>query len=103
MVDPKPLLKLFGEGASVVTQIATDTSTNARRQTSSSFDPTIGQLIEDYMVGTDGVVPHSLGRLPKGAIVLRSYPEGNVTCSGFTVSEVFLSLSAATTVTLWVV
>jgi hypothetical protein len=86
VVDPKPLLKGFGAAADVAGQIATDKAINSRRQSKGStsedarieglgggVDITDGQLIEnhDLSAGTPYIVPHNLGRVPVGAIVLK--------------------------------
>ena len=72
MVDTRALLKTFGEGADVLAQIATDKSTNARRQTASTFDIRNGELIEGISANPNGttVIPHGRGANAKGAIIL---------------------------------
>lgn len=117
MVDPRPLLKGFGAAADVAGQIATDKAINGRRQSKGatasdaavqglrgSVDITDGQLIEnhDLSSGTPTVVPHSLGRVPVGAIVLKqnvgTAAEFCVSCS---IDSVVMS-SSVVTVSLWV-
>jgi len=103
MVDTRALLKTFGEGADVIAQIATDKSTNARRQTASTFDIRNGQLIENLSVTDTLDVPHSLGRLPKGAFVLFDEQNAGVSCTKLTTSSVTLTANSQTVCAIWVV
>jgi hypothetical protein len=123
MVDTKPLLKGFGAAADVIGQIATDKAVNSRRQSSESsrlsylaavaaaaptpYDISQGQLLEDYDLGPSNpaTVPHSLGRLPMGAIVLKSDASGSqiVDCIGATENDVTIRNDGDDhIVTLWI-
>lgn len=116
MVDPKPLFKTFGSGADVVGQIATDKAVNARRLTdasSSLFDITQGQLIEDHLLSSSGTgfvageILHDLGRVPTGVIVLKQdLPQGGgsaVYCEATALDKVTMSADTGITVTVWIV
>jgi hypothetical protein len=123
MVDTKPLLKGFGATADVATQIATDKAINSRRQSAESsrlsflatsaaaepapYDISQGELIEDYDLGgsNPAVVPHSLGYLPRGALVLKSDTPGSdsIDCVGATEDDVTIRNPGLNRiVTLWV-
>jgi hypothetical protein len=102
MVDTKPLLKGFGAAVDVAGQIATDKAVNSRRVRSdfSQFDITNGQLVEDATADALGKVPHSLNRVPKGALILMSDPAAlltNVTREDLTFD------TPGAVVTVWVV
>lgn len=103
MVDTRALLKTFGEGVDSIAQIATDKAVNARRQTVSSFDITRGQLLENITLPATNPIPHSLGRVPKGALLLLSTGGVEVFCTKATVSTVTLTAPSSTTATVWVV
>ena len=107
MVDTKPLLKGFGAAADVVGQIATDKAVNSRRVRSNflQFDITQGQLIEDGVVPTgetEVAVPHLLGRVPAGALVLKS-SDFNIHITEATERTVTVDSPAGTVFTIWVV
>lgn len=110
MVDTKPLLKGFGAAADVVGQIATDKAVNSRRVRSNflQFDITQGQLIEDGVVPvvtppvTKVEVPHRLGRVPVGAIVLKS-SDFNIHITEATERTVTVDSPPGTVFTIWVV
>lgn len=110
MVDTKPLFKGFGAAADVVGQIATDKAVNSRRTRSDflQFDITAGQLIQDHAL-TAGIteVPHALGRIANGAIVLKeNWSAGavnDVVCVGTGSSTVSIRSTADNVVTLWVI
>lgn len=111
MVDTKPLLKGFGAAAGVARQIATDKAVNSRRVRSdfTQFDITGGQLIEDYQLnpvdpGSPTKVPHKLGRVPAGAIIMKLASAGYAHCSAASETHVSIIHSQADdVVTLWVV
>ena len=122
MVDPKPLLKGFGAAVDVAGQIATDKAINGRRQTSVSSqierdeeaslsdNLSDGELIENYALadGTNQTtVPHSLGRVPRGAVVmLADYSDQDIAirCIAVSASNVTILHSNVSpgSVTLWV-
>jgi len=112
VVDTKPLLKGFGAAADVARQIATDKAVNSRRTRSNTFDIAQGQLIEEYELTGSAehaqltYVPHSLGRVPKGVLVLKNNSSSFTTscdCVDATIDTVKMRSQAFITVTLWVV
>jgi hypothetical protein len=102
--DPKPLLKGFGAAADVAGQIATDKAVNSRRTRSdfSQYDITKGQLLTDLTLETgEDIFPHSLGRVPTGAFVLKA--GDSAVCVSTTLDTVSIKGTAADIVTVWVV
>jgi hypothetical protein len=102
MVDTKPLLKGFGALTNVASQIATDKAVNSRRTRSgfSQFDITQGQLLENVKTDDQSRIAHSLGKKPKGAIILFSAAPLSVV----TLSDTHLTFDAPNvSATLWVV
>ena len=117
MVDPKPLLKMFGSGVDAIAQIATDKAVNARRQTSTTsginaanarraggVNISEGELIVDVAleIGNENEVPHSLGREAFGALVIKNSNAFVAVCVGTSASSVTMDAVGSTTVTLWV-
>jgi hypothetical protein len=114
VVDTKPLLKGFGAAADVVGQIATDKAINSRRRSKGTgnrisrlrgeIDITDGQLIEGWDLATEptGVVPHNLGRVPIGVIVVKQ-DIGSAAdyATGFSIDTITMH-GATQTVSLWV-
>ena len=116
----------FGAAADVATQIATEKSINPRRQSAESgrveetnlalaadaaaaeallFHIEDGQLLEDVDLGAAGVtaVPHTLGSVPTGAIIL-ALDIGTAWVRGADSAEVSVEHSDNDAiVTLWVV
>lgn len=103
MVNTKPLLKTFGAGANVFGQIATDKAVNARRQAFPSFDIADGELVEDVEVPGLALVPHTLGRVPAGALVLKASGLGEILCVETSESDVTMASNGTHTVTIWIV
>lgn len=103
MVDTKALLKGLGAGVDVVGQIATDKAVNARRRTRLTFDIRNGQLFENLVHGGGGVQQfrHGLGRIPKGAQVLKA--TGPVYCASTTLNTFDMVADSQTTFSVWVV
>ena len=101
------LLKTFGAGAAVAQQLATDKA--LRRKSTGvirGFDMADGELIKDASLGATSPteVPHNLGRVPEGAVVLKVSDLWEVACTATSLSSVTIRHSAPDiTVTLWVV
>lgn len=111
-------LKTFGAGVDVAGQIATDKALR-RKTTNSEFDTTVaeingrieeipddeianlyGELHNVTKAGGAELFPHTLGRVPSGAIIMQS--DILVFCSGLTPTE-FEITGAAGDVIVWVV
>lgn len=102
MVDTRPLFKGFGTAADVVRQIATDKAVNSRRIRSRfpKFDPTQGELLHNVTTSATGTLPHSLGRVPNGAVALHC-ASGPTICEGVSSTEVVMDRNNAL-MTVWV-
>lgn len=95
-----PILKLFGVGKDLVTsQMSQERGTQSVNTTISD-----GQLIENVdLTTTATTVPHALGRVPKGYIVVGSSDIAAVYHeTPHARASISLRASATTTVSLWV-
>jgi len=129
VVDTKALLKGFGAAADVAGQIATDKAVNSRRQSKvataadataalaaqalagrsdalrGEFNINDGQALAGIVLN-DGSgeqdVPHDLGRIPFGAIVLQSNTSNVITCMSTDETYVRMKFNGVNTVNLWV-
>jgi hypothetical protein len=66
-------------------------------------DITDGQLIEDHIMGGSYQVPHELGRVPVGAIVIKRDPGGAAApvCTGTSADDITMNFNNVT-VSLWI-
>ena len=98
------MLKGFGIGADVVGQLATDKALRRKSTgTVRGFDITDGELVEDVsVINGDTPVPHSLSRVPTGALVMKQTGTADVVCTSVSAQGVVLSANAVSIVTVWV-
>lgn len=123
----RPLLKAFGDLALNAAEVATDNAINERRDSrvttalnaasaiaesldgirrdelAGGLDITDGQLLSDVDLGAltvPGTIDHTLGRVPVGAIIVKSDSD-NRYCQGVTATTVVMN-AASGTVTVWI-
>jgi CobQ-like glutamine amidotransferase family enzyme len=122
LLSSSNLLKTFGVGVDVAQQLATDKA--LRRKATGSTAAVVtdaitgevaglqdvvsalqGQVVEGItIIDGDTVVPHTLGRVPAGAIViLFDDTTGTIMCSATAIDNVTISSSAEGTATVWIV
>lgn len=93
-----PILKLFGVGKDLITsQMSQERGTQSISTTISD-----GQLVTANLVNGETAVSHSLGRVPRGFIVVAKDLNKDVWGNTFTAQSLSVSSNDVCAVTLWV-
>jgi hypothetical protein len=123
LLSSSNLLKTFGVGVDVAQQLATDKALRRKPSAADVADVTNevtgdvtslqdavaelqGQVVTGVAIGTPTTdVPHTLGRIPAGAIVILfdGGTGGETHCSEVTIDKVVIASSWVGTATVWIV